>query len=131
MYLHTAFEKIVNKHGRKTYAEVEWYFPSRGYARRLDLELEIAARDRYEHDQVFCSHRPLCKTYRLSLPRELGSDLVRYDIYHADEETGEMILDAIVSVFTTLEYENEDWRETFNETKYSRRCYPWWLKKDL
>lgn len=131
MTIKKALEKIITKHGATTYAEITWHNENgRSLPRRLDLEYQIRQRDEYEHDNIYHSKAPMPAHYRLSKELDWG-DLVTYNIYSADKETGEIKLDAYVSVFVGLEYEEYDWKETFHQTKYSERGIPWWLKKDL
>ena len=132
MYLKTALKKIIEKHGKTTYAEIK-YFTKEGmrYPRRLDLEHHVRCEEQYLHDCVYDSPYPMKKIYRLSTPDVWGDDLINYDIYSVNEETGEIEINAIVTVLEGLEYEDYEWRKTAKDTKYPTSSKPWWLFKDL
>ena len=125
-----AIQKIIKRYGGKTYAEIEWYNSNgKSYPRRLDLELAVQTRFEYEHDCVYESPRPIPAHYRLSKDLSYDKDLAVFNIFSADEKTGELKLDAVITVFQGLEYPDQAWRETFKDTKYPNRCIPWWLNK--
>lgn len=125
MKLTTALQKIIRAHGDSTYAVVETA-TGIGYGRRLDLEYAIQQRLEYERICVYESAVPADRSYRLSLPIYTPCGNVVYNIYRNCE------LDYTVSVYPKLTYDNYDWREFFDSTKYSTRTeVPWWKKKEL
>lgn len=126
MYLITALNKIAEMHGENTFAIV--YFKPSPTGQRLDLARAIYARERYEYLDHGNHNIPMKRSYRLSKPTVLA-DFTEYTIYSVNESTGEVSIDATVTVYPGREYKNRDWEKTFHETKYPTGGLPWWLRR--